>query len=487
MDQLQALDALFLGIETPDVQANIGGAVVLEGPAPAYEDLAAHIEAKLEFVPRYRQRVRFLPMRLGSPVWADDPDFDIHDHLLPARLRAPGTDQQLNDYVADDACKHLDRDHPLWQIHFVEGLEGGRWALLFKVHHAMVDGVAATDILSLLLDYEPSSHVHDSSDWQPEPATRRRLIAETLSGPQGPTRPFRDIRRVMKAPRGAAARIKDAAFSVAPLGRKLIASPNHSPLNGPIGPYRRWSTAEADLNELKTIGKRLGGTVNDVVLAVVTAGIRSLLISRGEPLDEVEMRTMVPVSIRRQDEMGKFANYVSAFFVDLPVAIASPVERLRTVREQMEHQKETGGDAAGEMLFALADYVPPPLFALGERIGWRVADTKRLMNTIATNVPGPRVPLYCLGLRVTKVLPYVMLAKNIRLTTAIFSYDGGVYFGVTGDYDTVPDVKIMTDGIEAAVAELLAVSAIAAKKRPKTQRKPIASRVRKQARPAVSE
>lgn len=487
MDQLQARDALFLGIESPDVQANIGGAIILEGPAPKYEELAAHIEAKLEFVPRYRQRLRFLPLRIGSPLWADDPDFDIHDHLLRARLPAPGTERQLTDYVADDGSKHLDRQRSLWQIHLIEGLDDGRWALLFKVHHAMVDGIAATDVLSLLLDSESVQRVHDASDWHPEPATRRGLIAETLSGPQGPTRPFRDIRRLLKAPRGAVSRIGSAARSAAPLGRKLVSSTKNSPLNGPIGPYRRWATAEADLAEMKTIGKRLGGTVNDVVLAAVTAGIRSLLVSRGEQLDDVEMRTMVPVSIRRQDQMGKFANYVSAVFVDLPVATNSPVERLRLVREQMDHQKAIAGDATGEMLFALADYLPPPLFALGERIGWRVADTERLMNTIATNVPGPRIPLYCLGRRATKMFPYVMLAKNLRMTTAIFSYDGGVYFGVTGDYDTVPDIKVVTDGIEAGVAELLAVSLPTPKKRSRKTRKPGADGVRAQSRPLVTE
>lgn len=471
MDQLQARDALFLGIESPDVQANIGGAVILEGPAPSRAELAAHIEAKLEFVPRYRQRVRSLPMRIGSPVWADDADFDINHHLLTARLRPPGTEDQLAAYVADDAHKHLCRERPLWEIHLIEGLEDGRWALLFKVHHAMVDGIAATDILSLLLDFDPNARAGDVSDWNPEPATRRKMFAETISGPQGPTLPLRDIRRVMQSPRAAAGRIRSAARSAMPLGRKLISSPDHMPLNGEIGPYRRWATAEADLSEMKTIGRRLGGTVNDVVLAAVTSGFRSLLLSRGEPLEEIELRTMVPVSIRRQDQMGKFANYVSAVFVDLPVSTRSPTERLRMVREQMEHQKAIAGDAAGEMLFALADYVPPPLFALGEKIGWRVAGTERLMNTIATNVPGPQAPLFCLGRRAAKVFPYVMLAKNIRLTTAIFSYDGGVYFGVTGDYDTIPDIKVMTDGIEAGVAELLAAAAQPSAKRAATVRK----------------
>lgn len=473
MDQLKALDSLFLDLETENVQANIGGVAIFDGPAPKFEDLLRYIESQIDSHPRYRQHLKFPPLRLGGPVWADDPNFDIERHVVQEALPEPRGLAQLTELHARFGAEHLDRDHSLWQIHFVEKFGDDQWAICMKVHHAMADGIAATDLLSLLLT--PTSDVPKTSPrkWQARPApTREQLLAETLTSRNGPTKPLHDLASAAAKPRAAVDRIVTATKSLWPIGRSLV-DKGDSPINGPIGPNRRWAVTELDLARVKAARKAVGGTVNDIVLTSVTNGLRALLESRGETLNYCDTRTMVPVSIRVENEQGELDNQISAVFVDLPVCEDDPVKRFANVQSQMDHLKETDGAVGGEALFELAGYVPPMLFAAGERLVWRVADTQRLMNTVTTNVPGPQIPLYCMGSKMKKLFPFVMLPKNIRIATAIFSYDGGVYFGVTGDYDSVPDLQIVCDGIEAGLTELENATAPAARKRkPRGARQP---------------
>ncbi len=458
MEHLNTLDAVFLGLEDEDVQANIGGVSIFEGPVPSHAELCARIESKLPLVPRYRQRLKFLPGNVGHPLWIDDTEFDIANHMISRSLPG-GTLADVRRMYTEMMSSHLERDLPLWQLWSVDGLEHGQWAILWKVHHALVDGVAATDVMNLLLDAEAEPAPVEAEPWVPrdEPGAARVML-ESVTGALRPAQNvLDDVEKAVRRPRKAARRAWTTVRTMLPVGRSL-ATPQDHPLNGPIGPQRRWCGTEVDLAEIKTIGRAFGGTVNDVVLVAVTAGLAELLRQRGESLTDLTTRTMVPVSMRSEDERGQCNNIVSAVFVDLPVGLDDPAEQMADIQRQMEHYKQTDGAKAGEMLTTLADYAPPMLFALGERFVWRIGDTQRLMNTIATNVPGPQFPLYCLGRRMVKIFPYVMLAKNIRLATAIFSYDGGVYFGVTGDYESVPDLDNMCAGIEHGVAKLLAAA-----------------------------
>lgn len=462
MDQLHALDSLFLDIETDDVQANIGGMSIHEGPAPDYAELVKYVESRLPSVPRYLQRLKFMPMRFAHPIWIDDPDFDITNHLIPVKLNGEVTFDRVSDLFGETMSEHLDRSRPLWKIQVVDGLPEDQWALLWTVHHAMVDGVAANELLSLLLNFDPSPEVPEGSDWEPsKPPATATAMARSLTAKNGPLKPVRDISRAARKPGKLPEVGKHTASGLLALGKSMIKR-NDSPINGPIGPRRRYSTTELDLSTIKEVRKARCGTVNDVVLTAVTGGMRELLLSRGEDPAAANLRTMVPVSVRTEDEAHKFENHVSAVFVDLPVALEDPVDRLIAICEQMDRLKETDGATTGEVLAELAGYIQPMLFGMAERMIWRVADTQRFTNTITTNVPGPQMPLYCLGREMLALYPYVMLMKDIRIATAIFSYNGGVYFGVTGDYDSVDDLDVLCEGINSSIDELLADAKTAA-------------------------
>lgn len=453
MQRLNPIDVAFLDLESEDVQANIGGVSFFEGPAPSHDELCARIDSKLPLTPRYRQRLKFIPGNLNRPIWIDDTEFEIANHLIHRRLPG-GTFEDVCRLYGDMVSTHLDRARPLWQLWAVDGLADGEWAIFWKVHHALVDGVAASDVMNLLLDVEPDPPPAPPDEWVPqsEPGATRILL-ESVSGALRPANHLGSIGRAIRNPLRTTRTVASAFSTVLP-AKRLIGPQSDTALNGQIGPLRDWQGTQADLAEIKTIGKAFGGTVNDVVLAAVTAGIEHFLIERGEDLNSVTTRVMVPVSMRTEDERGECRNLVSAVFVELPFGLEDPVAKLHDLRGQMAHYKETDGARAGEVVTNLADYAPPMLFALGERIVWRVAGAKRLMNTVATNIPGPQFPLYCLGRRMTRIFPYVMLAKDIRVAMAIFSYDGGVYFGVSGDRESVPDLSNVCAGIDAGIAEL---------------------------------
>jgi len=448
-------DASFLHIEGANTPMHIGAVSIFEGPAPPFARLEEMVLSKLDGVPRYRQKVRFVPLGLGRPVWVDDPHFNLGYHLRHSALPAPGTEEVLRRTAARIFAQHLDRTKPLWEIWMVEGVSENRWALLSKVHHCMVDGVSATDLMTVMFDDSPAQAPGER--WQPaaEP-TSAELVLHTLTRQTfNPSEQLRLLRTVVSQPRTSLAQaqaLMRGMASAAGLLRPLGASS----LTGSIGPHRTWSTAHVHLSDVKAIRSALGGTVNDIVLTIVAAGLRELLVSRGENIAGRDVPVLVPVSVRRPGERGVYDNQVSAMFPALPVGTQDPVERLQLVRAQMDQLKESGQAVAGEVLTSLSGFAPPLLLALGGRLAARSPSLG--VQTGVTNVPGPQQPLQTLGRRLLESFPFVPLIGNVRISIAIFSYNGGIYFGVTGDYDSSSDIDVLTAGVERGVAELLKVS-----------------------------
>jgi diacylglycerol O-acyltransferase / wax synthase len=460
VDRMSPLDASFLHIEDDGVShMHIASVGIFEGPEPPFEDIVAMIEGKLPMVPRYRQVVRSVPLDLGRPVWVDDPHFNIQYHLRHTALPSPGGEAELRRLVGRVMSQPLDRSRPLWEIWVVQGLEDERWAMLSKTHHAMVDGVSGTDLLAVVMDISPEPSAPIPDQWHPGAApSRGQLAAEAVVDMvRSPYEQLRALRAATRVPRQAVAQLSEVGRGLSAMAGLIRPTPLSS-LNGPIGPHRRYAWAQTSVDDIKSVRKAMGGTFNDVVLATITRGFRELLQSRGEPTDRV-VRTLVPVSLRARNETGvavgdgTVANKVSAMFASLPVGVADPVERLHAITDQMAGLKESRQALAGEAMTSLAGFVSPVLLALGTRVAARAA--QRNINTVTTNVPGPQIPLYVAGRQMIKAFPYVPLAGQVRVGVAIFSYDGEVNFGITGDYDTAPDIEVLGHGIEEGMAELL--------------------------------
>ena len=454
MQTLSPLDAWFLHIEDAVTHMHIGSVGIFEGPPPSAEKLCGAIGARLPLVPRYRQKVRFVPLGLGRPVWVEDPAFDIDYHVRRTALASPGSERELRKLMGRVMSQQLDRNKPLWEIWVVEGLDKGRWAFISKSHHAMVDGVAATDLLSVLLDSQREPEPAPADGWNPpsEPASTALVthaVAERALSPR------EGVRTVLAAVRGPS-RVAREALSV---GRGLmnlgrIAAPGSaSSLNGPVGPHRRWNWARGRLADVKRIREAYGGTVNDVVLSVIAGGFRTLLLAHDEPVEDRVVRTLVPVSVRAEEERGTFNNKVSAMFAELPVGIDDPVARLEAIHEQMQELKQSGQAVAAERLTALGGFAPAMLLALAARVGSRLPQSS--VNTVTTNVPGPQRSLYLGGRRMLEAFPFVPVGGSVRIGIAIFSYDGNINFGVTGDAAVEQDIAILCEAIEQSIAELL--------------------------------
>jgi WS/DGAT/MGAT family acyltransferase len=454
MDRMSPLDASFLHIENDVNHMHIGSVGIFEGPAPDYGDFAGLVAGKLPVVPRYRQKVRFVPLDLGRPVWVDDPHFNLGYHLRHTALPPPGGDRELRNLVGRLMAQRLDRTKPLWEMWMVEGLQDGHWAIVSKVHHCMVDGVSGSDLLAVMLDPEREPPKLRPDTWRPEPEPSDvRLVSEALGDlVANPYEQFRAMRAAARGWRQLAELFVYAARGVASLAG-LVRPTAESSLNGPIGPHRRWDWARTTLADVKRVRSALGGTVNDVVLAVLTRGFRDLIQARDEQPEGRVVRTLVPVSVRLSGERGVYNNRVSAMFAELPVGIVDPAERLTAIRSQMSGLKESKQAVAGEVLTSLSGFAPALLLAVGTRVAFRIP--QRNVNTVTTNVPGPQVPLFACGRQMLEVFPFVPIAGHLRVGVAIFSYNGMLNFGVTGDYDTAPDIGVLCRGVEDGMSELL--------------------------------
>jgi len=456
MDRLNPLDALFVDAEDEDRHTSmaIASIAVLEGPSPSYGEVLDHLAGRLPLVPRYRQKLRTVPFRLGRPVWVEDPNFDLRYHVRRTALPTPGGDQQLSRLMARVMAQRLDRDYPLWECWLVEGLAEGRWALISKLHHCMADGVSAADLYRVIFDAspEPSPPAVDGRTVGAEPSPLFLAVEAALDMVLLPVREAATLTGALAHPGRTVRQTTDTVRAIAKLAPSLWPA-NRSSLSGPISQQRRYTWARASLDDVKTIKRELGGTVNDVVLAAISGGFRALLLARGEHPEPHMLPSLVPVSVRTPGQESVYENQVSALVANLPIHIADPVERLAAVQIQLSTLKASKEALAGEALFSLGRYTPFPVFSRGARLVYWLP--QREIVTVTTNIPGPRQPFYGFGHRIVEIIPYVPIATTVRTGISIFTYCGDVTFGITGDYATNPDLEVLSRGIEDGVSELL--------------------------------
>lgn len=452
-ERLSAMDRFFLDIEDRNVHMHVGAAAVFEGgnlvgsdgglDFPRVLNLAEQVVAE---VPRLRQKIHWVP-GFSHPVWQDDERFNIHYHVRHTALPHPGDERQLKRLVGRILSQQLDRGKPLWEMWFVEGLAERRFAAISKVHHCMIDGLAGVSLMERLLSPEPEPPPQrPPKPWRPRPlpsdwelflrecAHRAGLVTEAWQAAQSAVRhPVSTLQRGLALGAGVAEAIV-RGFQPASV----------TPLNRPIGPHRRFDWLQLDLETVRNIGQHFGGTVNDVALTLAAGAVRMLLLRRGTDVEQVRFRALVPVSVRSEEEKAQLGNRVSLLVVDLPIAEADPVRRLRLVRDETARLKSSTQARGAAALEALSDRTVTSLFVSFARL----AATTHSYNMIVTNVPGPRRPLYLLGSRLLEIYPVVPLFSNQALGVALMSYDGKLFWGFNSDWDALPDLHDFVSAIE---------------------------------------
>src|SRR5919107_683138 len=453
-DRLTGLDASFLHLEDSASHMHVASVMIFEGPPPPYEELLESIERRLGLVPRYRQRLAFVPFAQGRPKWVDDPHLNLRYHVRSTALPAPGSEDQLRALAGRVFSQALDRDKPLWEVWLVEGLDGDRFALLSKTHHALVDGISGVDIISVLFDTspEPAAPTDTGDRWLPRPLpSAAQLLGEAIvERATIPGELARSVRAVFRGPRMIAEGLRDAAVGVGAMAWAGLNPAPPTPYNKPIGPHRRFTWTRASLRDMKAIKDSLGGTVNDVVLATVSGALGKHLRRRGVNTDGIELKAMVPVSVRADVERGALGNRVAAIMAPLPVWCQEPVARLDIVSEQLKGLKSGGQAVGAQVMTELSGFAPSTIMDQASRVMAR----QRFFNVVVTNVPGPQFPLYLAGKRMIDTFPMVPLAKNQALGVALLSYAGRINFGLVGDYDLLWDLDDFADDVRESLAEL---------------------------------
>src|SRR5664280_1597987 len=458
LDRLTPVDASFLHQEGPDSHMHIGGLTIVEGPPPDMDEFLEQIRRRLHLVPRYRHKLAHTALDSGRPVWIDDPSFNLEYHIRHTALPAPGGWEQLQDLTARIFSQQLDRSKPLWEMWLIEGLEENRFALITKTHHSLIDGIAGVDLATVLFDLSPDPPPLPTSGrpWQPhtEPGTAHLLAA----GLQGAIRTGLTLAEgamdALAHPERALARAREAAEGVGEIVWAGLNPAPETPLNVPIGPHRRFVGIAAELDDFKAIKNTLGGTVNDVVLAVVAGALRSFLISRGRRTEGVELRALVPVSVRTEDEQNRGGNRIVVMRGPLPVYITDPLDRLRFVSQAMAGLKESKQALGAEVISGAQNFAPPTILAQASRLNF----STRLFNLIVTNVHGPHFPLYVLGREMLEAYPVAFLPENHALAIGIMSYNGQMNFGLLGDFDALPDIDVIGKNIAAELANLVSLA-----------------------------
>jgi WS/DGAT/MGAT family acyltransferase len=459
-DRLTGLDASFLALEKAGAHMHVGSVLVFDGDPPDYEDVLELIEQRLHLVPRYRQKLAFPPLAQARPVWVDDPHFNVGYHVRHTALPEPAGEEQLRRLAGRIFAQQLDRSKPLWEIWLVNRVGDDQFALVCKTHHALVDGISGVDIMAVLFDLEAEPPERDPGPaWYPRPEpSGSELFADALADRAGtPLEAARAAAGLVTTPRKAAGQAARTLAGLASMAAAGLGGAPPSPLNTRIGPHRRFAWVESDLDRFKAVKSALGGTVNDVVLAVVTGALRAHLQRHGrDPAAQDELKAMVPVSIRGEDQRGELGNQVAAIYAPLPVGLADPLERFRAVHEALGDLKSSAQAIGAERLTQLAGFAVPTILNQAARLQTR----QRLFNVTVTNVPGPQFPLFLLGRKLDAFYPMVPIVLNTALGIAIMSYDGKLFFGLLGDYDAMDDIDELAGDLRASIDELSAAAGV---------------------------
>jgi diacylglycerol O-acyltransferase / wax synthase len=465
-DRLTSLDTSFLYMEESTTPMHVGSVMVFQPPDQGfdYDRLVSLITNRIAFVPRYRQRIREIPGRLANPVWVDDVDFDITYHVRRSALPRPGSDDQLQEFVARVQPKRLDRGRPLWEVYLVEGLAEGRFALVTKTHQALVDGINAVDIAHVIVDGESDREEPVNDKWLParKPSDVELITGALVEAVHRPSQIVDNVRGGVTDVKAVGGRLLSAVGTVVSTVARGAARPApSSPLNAEIGEARRYIMVGTDLEDYRKVRSRLARgsyaddvTINDVVLATISGALRTWLLTRGEAVHSATtVRAMVPVSVYDTDDATRLGNRVAACFVDLPVGEPRASMRLHQIAFAMRQQMEGGQAVGADSLAGLAGFASPTLHSLGARLG--MAMSRRLFNLIITNVPGPQQPLYAGDALMLSTYPVMPLARWQAVSIGLTSYDGGVYYGLNGDRAAMPDLDVLGQCVVDALAELV--------------------------------
>jgi diacylglycerol O-acyltransferase / wax synthase len=471
-DRLTGLDTAFLHLEdNSTAHMHVASVMIFEGKAPTPQELVDHVVSRLHLVPRYRQRLAYVPLDQGRPIWTDDPHFNPHYHIRHTALPRPGDEAALKQLAGRLFSQRLDRSKPLWEIWLVDRMAGQRFALIAKTHHALVDGISGVDITTVLFDTaaEPATPPARADTWSPRPLPgSAKLLGEALlERTTAPAEIARGARRVLRAPRRAVGQLRRNLESI---GATTIAGINApappSPLNVDIGPHRRYTFVDADLALFKSIKDSLGGTLNDVVLTAVSLALGRWLRREGHDTDGLVLKAMVPVSVRHEGERGALGNRVAAMWAPLPVGVQEPAECFEQIRLAMENLKRSGQAVGAQALTNLAGFAPPTILSQAARLQAR----QRYFNLVVTNVPGPQFPLYLLGRRLRSLYPVVPLARRQALGIAVMSYNGHLGFGLLGDYDALPELDAIALDLEHSVRLLARAAGVPGSRRTRKPR-----------------
>ena len=461
-EPLSHLDASFLALESANTHMHVGAVVQFEAAGLKRSDggidinrIKAHIAGKLQYIPRYRQRLAFVP-GTRRPVWIDDDHFNFDYHVRHTSLPRPGTDEQLKLLAGRTVSQQLDRAKPLWELWVVEGLENDRFGIIAKIHHCMIDGVSGIDLTGILLNVAPTSEVEPPGHWTPRPGPSgtQLVVAEAARAARRTVDTMTSLRNLAGQSLEMAMNLGGRTFAAMNSLRSGWLSPaSRTPLNPDLGPNRRVDWTESSLEDVKRIRRAFGISVNDVLLTVVTGALRSFLTDvRGFSVEGIEFRAMVPVSTRKPDQRGALGNQVAMWLVTLPVSEHEPLRRLQKVHEETERLKKTNQALGATTLVELSRGTPITVIAVASRV---VGPMIRPFNLTVTNVPGPQFPMYLLEARMIASYPIVPLWSQHGLGLAIFSYDGALHWGIHADFDAIPDTDKITAAITASVRELL--------------------------------